>query len=181
MDRGPWWATVHEVTKSRTWLSNWAHASLRSQVIRREIHFLLSTKSINLAVLVFIFLSSSSQGRSLPFPIESQLLTLCNEEKLEMYIFTKASGAVYPKNKGVVKLSIIFIALVIPLWFSLPVLPTYEWVKLLLLYPIPKQSCTLIWNPRDFSALFFSYFNSLFLLSDLIICLLMTSKFKTTI
>lgn len=43
-----------------------------------------------------------------------------------MYIFTKASGEVYPKNKGVVKLSSIFIALVIPLWFALPVLPMYE-------------------------------------------------------
>ena len=159
VDRGAWRATVHGVLKSRTWLSNWAHASLTSQVIRREIHFLPSTKSINLAVLVFVFLSSSSHGRSLPFPIESQLLTLCNEGKLEMYIFTKASGEVYPKNKGVVKLSSIFIALVIPLWFALPVLPVYEWVKLLPLYPIPKQSCTLIWDPRDFSALFFFILN----------------------
>lgn len=56
-----------------------------------------------------------------------------------MYIFTKASGAVYPKNKGVVKLSIIFIALVIPLWFSLPVLPTYEWEEAASLYPIPNH------------------------------------------
>ena len=25
MDRGAWWATARGVTKSRTWLSNWAH------------------------------------------------------------------------------------------------------------------------------------------------------------
>ena len=25
MDRGAWWATVHGVTKSQSWLSNWAH------------------------------------------------------------------------------------------------------------------------------------------------------------
>ena len=25
MDRGAWWATVHGVTKSQTWLSDWAH------------------------------------------------------------------------------------------------------------------------------------------------------------
>ena len=25
MDRGDWWATVHRVAKSQTWLSNWAH------------------------------------------------------------------------------------------------------------------------------------------------------------
>ena len=25
MNRGAWWATVHGVAKSRTWLSNWAH------------------------------------------------------------------------------------------------------------------------------------------------------------
>ena len=25
MDRGAWWATVHTVTKSRTWLSDWTH------------------------------------------------------------------------------------------------------------------------------------------------------------
>ena len=25
MDRGAWWATVHGVTKSRTWLSNWPY------------------------------------------------------------------------------------------------------------------------------------------------------------
>ena len=92
---------------------------------QKKIHFLPSTKSLNLAVLVFILPSSSSHGRSLPFPTESQLLTSCNEGKLEMYIFTKASGEVYPKKKGV-KLPSIFIALVTPLWFSLPVLPMYE-------------------------------------------------------
>ena len=27
MDRGAWWATVHGVTKSQTWLSEWAHLS----------------------------------------------------------------------------------------------------------------------------------------------------------
>ena len=27
MDRGAWWATVHGVSKSRTWLSNWAHST----------------------------------------------------------------------------------------------------------------------------------------------------------
>ena len=26
MDRGAWWATVHGVTKSRTWLSHWTHS-----------------------------------------------------------------------------------------------------------------------------------------------------------
>ena len=26
MDRGAWWATVHRVSGSRTWLSNWAHS-----------------------------------------------------------------------------------------------------------------------------------------------------------
>ena len=26
LDRGAWWATVHEVSKSQTWLSNWAQA-----------------------------------------------------------------------------------------------------------------------------------------------------------
>ena len=25
MDRGAWWVTVHEVTKSQTWLSDWVH------------------------------------------------------------------------------------------------------------------------------------------------------------
>ena len=25
MDRGPWWVTVHGLTKSQTWLSDWAH------------------------------------------------------------------------------------------------------------------------------------------------------------
>ena len=25
MDRGAWWATVHGVTKTQTWLSDWAH------------------------------------------------------------------------------------------------------------------------------------------------------------
>ena len=28
MDRRAWWAIVHEVTKSKTWLSNWAHIYL---------------------------------------------------------------------------------------------------------------------------------------------------------
>ena len=28
MDRGAWWATVHGVTKSQTWLSNWAHSTI---------------------------------------------------------------------------------------------------------------------------------------------------------
>ena len=33
MDRGAWWATVHEVTESRTWLSDWAqiHSSYRGR------------------------------------------------------------------------------------------------------------------------------------------------------
>ena len=26
MDRGAWWATVHEVTKSQIWLNDWACA-----------------------------------------------------------------------------------------------------------------------------------------------------------
>ena len=29
MDRGVWWATVHEVSKSWTWLSNWAQHCFR--------------------------------------------------------------------------------------------------------------------------------------------------------
>ena len=27
MDKGAWWATVHGVAKSRTWLSEWVHDS----------------------------------------------------------------------------------------------------------------------------------------------------------
>ena len=25
MDKGAWWATVHDFSKSQTWLSDWAH------------------------------------------------------------------------------------------------------------------------------------------------------------
>ena len=32
MDRGAWWATVHEVTKSRTELSNLAHVHMYKSV-----------------------------------------------------------------------------------------------------------------------------------------------------
>lgn len=101
------------------------------RVIRRELHHLLTTKSTNLPVSVFIFLFSSSyHGRSSPFRIESQSLTLCNEGKPEMYIIIKANREVYPKKKRVVKLSSIFIALVTPLQFSLLALP---------MYPIPND------------------------------------------
>ena len=31
MDRGTWWATVHRVTKSQTWLSDWAWALPRHE------------------------------------------------------------------------------------------------------------------------------------------------------
>ena len=33
MDRGAWWATVHEVTKNQTWLSDWHYHILLNVVI----------------------------------------------------------------------------------------------------------------------------------------------------
>ena len=32
MDTGAWWATVHGVEKSRTWLSNWMHKTIRGKL-----------------------------------------------------------------------------------------------------------------------------------------------------
>ena len=39
MDRGAWWATVHEVSKNQTWLSDWAHsthAKIKDNIIHCE-------------------------------------------------------------------------------------------------------------------------------------------------
>ena len=44
MDRGAWWATVHGVVKSQTWLSDWAH---------RQCYCVLSTCQVLCSVLYF--------------------------------------------------------------------------------------------------------------------------------
>ena len=38
MDRGAWWATVHGVAKSQTWLSNWAYTYMIDRYIHTQIH-----------------------------------------------------------------------------------------------------------------------------------------------
>ena len=46
MDRGAWQATVHEVTKSQTWLRNWAHSMHRSLAINRNLEFNFSNNQL---------------------------------------------------------------------------------------------------------------------------------------
>ena len=47
MDRRAWWATVHEVTKSQTWLSNWQfHFTFTSFLWEMEVHWWLYTVSV---------------------------------------------------------------------------------------------------------------------------------------
>ena len=41
-DRGAWWATVHGVTKSRTWLSSWAHTAYLPFIFLKLHHKLTS-------------------------------------------------------------------------------------------------------------------------------------------
>ena len=41
MDRGSWWATVHVVANTWTWLSNWAHILLSSFLISSRLCFIV--------------------------------------------------------------------------------------------------------------------------------------------
>ena len=57
MDRGAWWATVHKVTKSQTWLSNWTHMR---------------------GTMQFILISRIQCDRPLTIPPVSCLTVLCS-------------------------------------------------------------------------------------------------------
>ena len=35
--RGGWWATIHGVTNSQTWLSDWAHRHISNQLVKRGL------------------------------------------------------------------------------------------------------------------------------------------------
>ena len=37
VDRGGWWATVHGVTNSQTWLRDWAHRHISNQLVKRGL------------------------------------------------------------------------------------------------------------------------------------------------
>ena len=48
MDRGTWWATVHRVTKSRTWLNNWV-----------RLHTVIHICCVGIMVSVNLYLSKN--------------------------------------------------------------------------------------------------------------------------
>ena len=52
MDRGAWWATVHGITQSQTWLSNWHRIYMRKD---RQF-FVFWGEHIHLTLLVFLLL-----------------------------------------------------------------------------------------------------------------------------
>ena len=51
MDRGTWWATVHEVSKTQTWLSNWAythtHTHSYHRAFKKNVQLRQLTKKIH--------------------------------------------------------------------------------------------------------------------------------------
>ena len=55
LNRGAWWATIHGVTKSRTWLSTKAHAHrARSWLIHLEFRKCYTVRSITVSHLLWI-------------------------------------------------------------------------------------------------------------------------------
>ena len=57
MDRGTWWTIVHGVSKSQTWLSNWAQSS----IIYMSIHLLMNIMNTSITWLLRVVLLGASR------------------------------------------------------------------------------------------------------------------------
>ena len=91
MDRGAWWATVHEVPESPTWLSIWAHKHTHtrcvwkfSRLLKSVVWYLLSTKNIPFRYLfcpiftLFSFWYSITDRYGRQFVIFSHVSKICS-------------------------------------------------------------------------------------------------------
>ena len=97
MDRGAWWARVHEVAKSQTWLSNWAQSTVQLSPIdcrdyshlsnlKREFsenstweHVLLSAAPVGTQAMAGAF-----SGRQGPTPRPSEARVLASKEGMKV-------------------------------------------------------------------------------------------------
>ena len=100
MDRGVWWATVHRVTKSQTWLSNWActHTKIPPSEVSHAHHLLLPL-SYQLASWLFFW-----TWQQPPYPSPWVVSVCCNSSsslKTDSYFQQAYLVTSFPYSKPV--------------------------------------------------------------------------------
>ena len=78
MDRGAWWPTVHGVTKSRTWLSNWIRT-------HTNVSFSYSAIIVCLCVCLYVCVCVSVVVSWSPHPVhEGKVLHVVGHSQMEL-------------------------------------------------------------------------------------------------
>ena len=97
MDRGAWWARVHEIAKSQTWLSNWAQSTVQlSPIDCRDYNHLSNLKRefsenstwervlLSAAPVGTQAMAGAFSGRQGPTPRPSEARVLASKEGMKV-------------------------------------------------------------------------------------------------